>query len=109
MRVIRGIWVLILTAAVDCHQPMEGTGSLGYNDAGPCLGKAALTPPMAPVFRRYLQDGDRTICNGAQEPACLAGACRHGLVLRQPKPMPLEAFQLCLGLMLKTVQSRNKK
>lgn len=47
-----------------------------------------------------------------QEPASLpglAGACRHRLVLRQPKPVPLEAFQLCLGLMLKTVQSRNEK
>lgn len=38
------------------------------------------------------------------------GGCGHQkLVLGQPEPALLEVFWLCLGLMLKTVQSRNEK
>lgn len=39
----------------------------------------------------------------------LQGGCGHRFVLGQAEPVPLEAFLLCLGLLLKTVQSRNEK
>lgn len=66
------------------------------------------------MFRCYLQDADRTACKGVQKHAALPGLAwrlRHQLllVLGQPEPATLEVFQLCLGLMLKTVQSRNEK
>lgn len=40
-----------------------------------------------------------------------SGGCGHRelLVLGQPEPVLPEVFQLCLGPMLKTVQSRNEK
>lgn len=43
MSIIQDIWFVILTAAADCRLPMEGKGSLVYNDRGPCLGKLAVT------------------------------------------------------------------
>lgn len=89
---------------------------------GPCLGKPAVTllavgggcslNPHLWLQCWYLQDAGRTQKSGSQHPfQVLLGSCRHRKlpVLGQPEPALLEVFRLCLGLMLNTVQGRNKK